>query len=141
MPLVYQPRPSTGAGSDLPLPTGEGWGEGEGTDRQPAAHYSVAPSCTQLHQNIFVSVTNAFSPGESVEVIGAALSDSTFTNLHFTVLGEQAVPTPKRLALSQLANDHGQWIETSGRVLSGETSRGRLAILLHDKGQNCLIYV
>jgi PAS domain S-box-containing protein len=85
--------------------------------------------------------TNAFRPGQSIEVSGTALGDNTFTNLHFTLLGEQPIPTPKRLALSQLANDHGQWIETSGRVLSGETSRGRLAILLHDAGQNCLVYV
>src|SRR5690348_10700766 len=75
---------------------------------------------------------DAFRPGQSVEVTGTALGDNTFTNLHFTILGEQPVPVPKRLGLSQLANDHGQWIETSGRVLSGETSRGRLALVLHD---------
>src|SRR5712664_2702736 len=85
--------------------------------------------------------TNSFRPGQSVEVTGTALGDNTFTNLHFTVLGEQPIPVPKRLALSQLADDHGQWIETSGRVLSGETSRGRVALVLHDKGQNCLVYV
>jgi hypothetical protein len=43
--------------------------------------------------------------------------------------------------LSELARDHGEWIETTGRVLSAETSRGRLALLLHEKGRNCLVYV
>jgi len=85
--------------------------------------------------------TNTFRPGQSVEVSGTALGENTFTNLTFTILGEQPLPVSKRLALSELANHHAQWVETSGRVLSGETSRGRLALLLHDKGQNCLLYV
>jgi hypothetical protein len=85
--------------------------------------------------------TNAFRPGQFVEITGTALGDNTFTNVRFTVLGEQPIPAPKRLSLSQLADDHGRWIETTGRVLSGETSRGRLALVLHDKGENCLVYV
>ena len=85
--------------------------------------------------------TNAFRRGQSVEISGTALGDNTFTNVRFTVLGEQPIPAPKRLALSQLADDHGQWIEITGRVFSGETSRGRLALVLNDKGQNCLVYV
>src|SRR5436190_7411041 len=85
--------------------------------------------------------TKAFRSGQTVDVTGTALGDNTFTNLNFTILGEHALPAPKQLSLSQLAADHGQWIETSGRVLSGETSRGRLALLLHDQRQNCLVYV
>jgi PAS domain S-box-containing protein len=85
--------------------------------------------------------TNAFHTGQTVDVIGTALGGNSLTNVQISIVGEQNVPVPKPLALSQLANDHGQWIETTGRVLSGETSRGRLALLLHDKGQNCLLYV
>jgi PAS domain S-box-containing protein len=83
----------------------------------------------------------AFRPGQFIEITGTALGDNTFTNLHFRLLGEQPLPLPQELTLSQLAEEHAQWIQTSGRVLSAETSRGRLALLLHDKGQNCLVYV
>src|SRR5689334_975233 len=102
----------------------EGWHQLYIHDGQSTAYISPQDS------------TNAFHPGQSVEVTGTALGDNTFTNLQFTLLGRQPIPVPKRLALTELASDHGQWIETSGRLLSGETSRGRLALLLHDKGQN-----
>src|SRR5262249_42860879 len=69
--------------------------------------------------------TNAFHPGQAIDVIGTALGGNSFTNVQISIVGEQPIPVPKPLALSQLASDHGQWIKTSGRVLSGETSRGR----------------
>lgn len=79
--------------------------------------------------------------GQSIELTGRARGTNTLENPKLTILGPAVLPTPKRLALSELAGDHGEWIETSGRVLSGETTRGRLALLLHEKGQNCLVYV
>jgi PAS domain S-box-containing protein len=83
----------------------------------------------------------ALRAGQLIEITGTTYGDNTFTNLHFRLLGEQPLPSPKELRLSQLAEEHAQWIETTGRVLSAETSRGRLALLLHDNGQNCLVYV
>ncbi len=83
----------------------------------------------------------AFRAGQLVEITGTALGDNTFTNLHFRLLGEQPLPPPKELTLSELGEEHAQWIEITGRVLSAEASRGRLALLLHEKGQNCLVYV
>jgi len=107
----------------------EGWHQLYVHDGRGTAYVSPQDSPTSFHR------------GQFIEIAGTALGDNTFTNLHFTVLGEQHLPAPKRLALFQLAQDHGQWIETTGRILSAETSRGRLALLLHDKGQNCLVYV
>jgi len=57
------------------------------------------------------------------------------------VLGPGPLPAAKRLGLAELASDHGEWIETSGSVFSAEDTRGRLALLLHEKGQNCVVYV
>ncbi|MDB6112748.1 MAG: hypothetical protein JWR69_4498, partial [Pedosphaera sp.] len=80
--------------------------------------------------------------GQSVEIIGTtAGGNAALTNATLTVLGRGTIPAAKRLRLSQLGNDWCEWIETTGRVLLTETSRGRLALLLQDESQNCLVYV
>jgi len=79
--------------------------------------------------------------GQRVEVSGTAYGSDSFANLKLAVLGQGEIPQAKKLELSELASDHGEWIETSGQVLSAESSRGRLALLVHDKRQNCLVYV
>ena len=79
--------------------------------------------------------------GQSVQITGVALGNTSFTNMSLTLLGKSSLPMPKKLLLSELAREHGEWIETHGRLLSTENSRGRLALLLHDRGQNALAYV
>ncbi len=79
--------------------------------------------------------------GQEVEITGLARSSNVWTNLGLTVLGKKALPPAKVLKLNELAREHSEWIETSGRVLSAETSRGRLALLLNDQRQNGLVYV
>jgi len=82
--------------------------------------------------------------GQMVEITGATSvteNNSTFANPNLTVLGRGKVPAAKRLKLPQLASDYGQWIETRGWVRVAETSRGRLALVLHNQGQSCLVYL
>ncbi len=81
------------------------------------------------------------APGQSVELSGKVRGTNMVGNPHLTILGQAVLPPAKRLGLADLAREHGEWIETSGRVLSAETTRGRLALLLHDRGKNCLVYV
>ncbi len=80
-------------------------------------------------------------PGQAVELSGTAYGSEAFANLELKVLGQGDLPRAKRLDLGKLSSDHGEWVETTGQVLSVETSRGRTALLLHDKRQNCLVYV
>ncbi len=79
--------------------------------------------------------------GQLVEIFGTTAADSSLTNARLSVLGPGTIPPAKRLELSQLGSDWCEWIETSGRVLSAETSSGRLALLLQADSQNCLVYV
>jgi PAS domain S-box-containing protein len=79
--------------------------------------------------------------GQTVVISGTALGNTIFTNMALTVLGKSPLPVARKLALSELAREHGEWIETTGRLLSMENSRGRMALLLHDKGQNALAYI
>src|SRR5579872_3940539 len=79
--------------------------------------------------------------GQVVEITGIAHGRESFTNLELKVLGPGVLPKAKHLDLGELSTDHGEWIETAGQVLSVETSRGRTALLLHDKRQNCLVYL
>jgi hypothetical protein len=52
------------------------------------------------------------------------------------------LPPAPPLEISQLAHDHGHWVQITGWVMSAETSRGRLALLLHsDAGENALVYL
>jgi PAS domain S-box-containing protein len=79
--------------------------------------------------------------GDVVQITGLARGTNVLENAKLTVLGQSALPAAHALALSDLGLDHGEWVEVHGRVLSGESSRGRLALLLNDKGQNCLMYL
>jgi hypothetical protein len=80
-------------------------------------------------------------PGEMVEVSGVVADENTLTNGQLTILHPGTIPEAKKLKLSELGNDWCEWIETDGRVLSAETSSGRLALLLQANSQNCLVYV
>jgi PAS domain S-box-containing protein len=79
--------------------------------------------------------------GQSVELTGRARGTNVLEKARLTILGQGSLPPAKALGLSELAGDHGEWVEIGGRVMSAETSRGRLALLLHEQGQNCLVYV
>ena len=82
--------------------------------------------------------------GQAVELTGSttvAQGSVTFTNLHLQVLSQGKLPEGKPLELPKLGSDFGQWVQTSGRVRVTETSSGRLCLILHDKGQTCVVYV
>jgi len=84
---------------------------------------------------------SALSLGQQVEITGATSGSNALTNLKLISLGQAILPSPKHLELSELGREWGEWIETTGRVLTAEASRGRLAIVLNAKQQNCLAYV
>ncbi len=79
--------------------------------------------------------------GQIVEITGKARGTNVLENPKLSLIGQTALPPATPLELSQLALDHGEWIEIRGRVLSAESSRGRLALLLYDKGRDCLVYL
>ena len=79
--------------------------------------------------------------GQSVEITGLTAGENALTNATLTILGPGKAPAAKHLELSQLGSDWCQWVETSGRVLLAETSRGRLASGAARGNQNCLVYV
>ena len=97
--------------------------------------------------------TKYFSPGSfpmplesglRVEITGTttfAENDPSLTNLHLVVEGRAALPRATPLELRDLAKDLGQWVEISGRVRVTETSSGRLALVIADRDQRCLVYV
>ncbi len=78
--------------------------------------------------------------GQRIELTGVAHGSNQLENLSLTVQGSGPLPSAVPLEISQMATDHGQWVETAGRVMTAETSRGRLAMLLHDHGENAIIY-
>ncbi len=80
-------------------------------------------------------------PGQIVEITGRARGTNVLENPKMSVVGEGALPAAKVLDLDQLGREHGEWVQISGRVLSAEASRGRLALFLQDKGENCLVYL
>ncbi|HEV7925591.1 MAG TPA: hypothetical protein VGR14_09555, partial [Verrucomicrobiae bacterium] len=73
--------------------------------------------------------------GDLVEITGKARGTNVLENPKLTIVGQTALPAALPLELSDLGRAHGEWVEVQGRVLSGESSRGRLALLLNDKGQ------
>src|ERR1700722_3372375 len=79
--------------------------------------------------------------GQMVEVWGVLAGENILTNAQLTVVGPGTIPEAKKLKLSELGSDWCEWIETSGRVLSAESSSGRPALLLQANSQNCLVYV
>src|SRR5437899_7309723 len=80
-------------------------------------------------------------PGQEVQITGFASASNAFTELSLNVLGRKPLPKAIPLRLQDLAREHSEWIETSGRVLSADTSRGRLALVINDQHQNGLLYV
>jgi signal transduction histidine kinase len=78
--------------------------------------------------------------GQWVEITGQAV-ESSLSDLKLTILGSTNLPAAKPMKLSELAAEHGQWVQVAGQVMSAETSRNRLALILHGDGQNCLVYV
>lgn len=79
--------------------------------------------------------------GDLVEITGRARGSNVLENPKLAILGQTALPSARSLELSELGVDHGEWVEVRGLVLSAEATRGRLALLLHDKEQNCLVYL
>ncbi len=79
--------------------------------------------------------------GQIVEITGKARGTNVLENPKLSIIGQSALPSATPLELSDLALDHGEWIEIHGRVMSAESSRGRLALLLYEKGQDCLVYL
>jgi len=79
--------------------------------------------------------------GDLVEITGRARGTNVLENPKLAIVGQTPLPAARPLELPDLGLDHGEWVEVRGRVLSGESSRGRLALLLNDKGQNCLVYL
>ena len=79
--------------------------------------------------------------GQLVAITGTVRGSNQLENLNLTALGSAALPPAKPLEISQLSQEHGQWVQVEGRVMTAETSRGRLALLLHNHGQNCFLYV
>lgn len=78
---------------------------------------------------------------DMVEITGRARGTNVLENPKLVILGQAALPSARLLELSDLAQDHGEWVTVRGRVLSAESSRGRLALLLHEKEQNCLVFL
>lgn len=79
--------------------------------------------------------------GQWIEITGNIRGSDQFEHLNLTVLGTRTLPPAKPLAIPQLAQEHGQWVEVEGRLMTAETSRGRLAWLLHNQSRNCFFYV
>ena len=79
--------------------------------------------------------------GELVEITGSVRGGDRRENLNLSVLGPTSLPRATPLAITKLGQSRGQWVQVEGRVMSAETSRGRLALLLHNQGQNCFLYV
>jgi hypothetical protein len=82
--------------------------------------------------------------GRQVEITGttAVVAGSpALTNLHLVVAGRAELPRATPLELPDLAKDLGQWVETSGEVRVAEASSARLALVIHDRGQSCVVFV
>jgi PAS domain S-box-containing protein len=79
--------------------------------------------------------------GQVVEITGRARGTNLIEDQKLSIIGQSALPAATPLELSDLGQDHGEWIEIRGRVLSAESSRGRLSLLLYEKGKNCLVYL
>ncbi len=82
--------------------------------------------------------------GDQVEITGTTAfvaGSRALTNLHLAVAGRAALPPATPLELPDLAKDLGQWVETSGEVRVAEASSGRLALVIHDQGQSCVVFV
>ena len=63
------------------------------------------------------------------------------TNLHLVVGGRAELPRATPLEVRNLTKGLGQWVETTGRVRVAETSWGRLALVIEDQDQSCVVFV
>jgi signal transduction histidine kinase len=82
--------------------------------------------------------------GDQVEITGTtafAGGALALTNLHLVIVGRAALPRATRLELRDLAKDIGQWVEISGEVRVAKANSGRLALVIHDRGQSCVVLV
>ena len=85
-----------------------------------------------------------FNPGQYVEVAGKTTVREgrlALTNLQAAVFGQRPLPRAKAIPLAGLRKHEGEWNEIQGRVRVVETSLGRLGLVLHSRGQSCLVYV
>ncbi len=109
-----------------------GWNQLYVHDGVEVAWLSAHDFQTNLQAGLNIEITGSTTSGPD----GPAL-----TNLHLQVLGHGTLPKAKRLELTELSNDLGQWVEVKGSVRVADTSQGRLALVLEDKSQSCLVYV
>ncbi|MFO1501629.1 MAG: PAS domain-containing protein [Verrucomicrobiota bacterium] len=82
--------------------------------------------------------------GDQVDLTGQmtlAAGGPALTNGQLVAVGRGPLPPPRRLALAELGQSFGEWVESSGRVRVVDTSWGRVALLLRDKQQSCLVFV
>jgi PAS domain S-box-containing protein len=79
--------------------------------------------------------------GDVLDIRGRARGTNVIQNPQVVVVGQGSLPAAAELKLSELAQARGEWVEVRGRVLSAEATRGRLALLLHEKDENCLVYL
>ena len=96
------------------------------------------------HETGYFNADEATPPplkGQQIELAGVARGSNLLASLQLTVTGSGPLPPARPLQISGLGQAHAQWVEIAGRVMTAETSRGRLALLLHDQGRNALIYV
>lgn len=109
------------------------WGQLHIHDHQRPAYFSPA------------SLPISLNPGQAVRLTGSTAvsmeGGASLTDLQLTLLGESTLPPAKPLALSLLHQYPADWVEIEGRVRVVDTSRGRLGLLLHDRGHRCLVYV
>ncbi len=82
--------------------------------------------------------------GQVVRIMGTTTAlnqEKGLTNLTLTIVGSSPLPPPRRLAVAELHRLRGDWVECEGQVRSADTSLGRLALIIRDRGQNCLVHV
>lgn len=109
-----------------------GWGQFYVFDGKETMWISPATLPTKLHQGQYVEIS-----GQTILANGLPV----WTNLSVSVLGNHSLPRGRPLALSSLASDFGQWVETTGEVRVADASRGRLSLTLYDSGTDCQVFV
>ncbi len=110
-----------------------GWHQLYVHDQGESLYFNADDFAVQPKKGDLVEITG--------KITGKARGTNALENPSLVIVGQTALPAAVPLELSDLGRDHGEWVEVQGRVLSGESSRGRLALLLNDKGQNCLVYL
>jgi signal transduction histidine kinase len=109
-----------------------GWNQLYVHDGAETVWFSPTLFQTNLQAGLKIEITGVTAFGQG---------SATLSNPHLQILGPGKIPAAKRVEISQLGGDFGQWIEIAGRVRVAETSLGRLCLLVHDQGQTCQVYV